>query len=64
LGADRRPTREDWLERLKQRAMKKGRELQLEFEGRFEPPRRRSQGKQAPALALLRRLGDNGKGRR
>jgi hypothetical protein len=65
LEADPRPTREDWLERLKQRAMKKGRELQLEFEGRFEPPRRRSQRKRAPALALLRRLGDtgNGKGR-
>jgi phosphatidylethanolamine/phosphatidyl-N-methylethanolamine N-methyltransferase len=62
--ADPRPSREDWLERLKQRALKKGRELQLEFEGRFDPPPRRSQRKRAPAFALLRRLGDNGKGRR
>jgi phosphatidylethanolamine/phosphatidyl-N-methylethanolamine N-methyltransferase len=60
-----RPTREDWLDRLKQRAREKGRELQLEFEGRFEPPRlRRAARKRAPALALLRRLGDGGKGRR
>jgi phosphatidylethanolamine/phosphatidyl-N-methylethanolamine N-methyltransferase len=59
-----RPTREDWLDRLKQRAREKGRELQLEFEGRFEPPRlRRAARKRAPALALLRRLGDGGKGR-
>ncbi|MEA2757889.1 MAG: phosphatidylethanolamine/phosphatidyl-N-methylethanolamine N-methyltransferase [Methylobacteriaceae bacterium] len=60
-----RPTREDWLDRLRQRAREKGRELQLEFEGRFEPPRlRRAERKRAPALALLRRLGDGGKGRR
>jgi phosphatidylethanolamine/phosphatidyl-N-methylethanolamine N-methyltransferase len=59
------PSREDWLERLKQRALKKGRELQLEFEARFDsPPLRRAQRKRAPALALLRRLGDNGKVRR
>ncbi|MBV8849986.1 MAG: hypothetical protein JOZ16_10440 [Methylobacteriaceae bacterium] len=64
LATDPRPSREDWLDRLKQRAMKKGRELQLEFEGRFEQPLRRAQRKRAPALALLRRLGDNGKGRR
>jgi phosphatidylethanolamine/phosphatidyl-N-methylethanolamine N-methyltransferase len=63
--ANPRPTREDWLERLKQRARDKGRELQLELEARFEPPHlRRNQRKRAPALALLRRLGDNGKGRR
>jgi hypothetical protein len=65
LDADPRPSREDWLERLKQRALKKGRELQLEFEGRFEPPLRRHPRKRAPAFALLRRLGENGnKGRR
>jgi phosphatidylethanolamine/phosphatidyl-N-methylethanolamine N-methyltransferase len=62
---DPRPSREDWLDRLKQRAREKGRELQLELEARFEPPSlRRAQRKRAPALALLRRLGDNGKGRR
>jgi phosphatidylethanolamine/phosphatidyl-N-methylethanolamine N-methyltransferase len=65
LDADPHPSREDWLERLKQRALKKGRELQLEFEARFDgPPLRRAQRKRAPALALLRRLGDNGKVRR
>jgi phosphatidylethanolamine/phosphatidyl-N-methylethanolamine N-methyltransferase len=65
LEANPRPTREDWLDRLKQRARDKGRELQLELEARFEPPHlRRNQRKRAPALALLRRLGDNGKGRR
>jgi phosphatidylethanolamine/phosphatidyl-N-methylethanolamine N-methyltransferase len=65
LDTDPHPSREDWLERLKQRALKKGRELQLEFEARFEgPPVRRAQRKRAPALALLRRLGDNGKVRR
>jgi phosphatidylethanolamine/phosphatidyl-N-methylethanolamine N-methyltransferase len=62
---DPRPTREDWLDRLKQRAREKGREFQLEFEARFEPPQlRRAQRKRAPAFALLRRLGDNNKGRR
>jgi phosphatidylethanolamine/phosphatidyl-N-methylethanolamine N-methyltransferase len=65
LDADPHPSREDWLDRLKQRALKKGRELQLEFEARFDgPPLRRAQRKRAPALALLRRLGDNGKVRR
>jgi phosphatidylethanolamine/phosphatidyl-N-methylethanolamine N-methyltransferase len=65
LEADPHPSREDWLDRLKQRALKKGRELQLEFEARFDgPPLRRAQRKRAPALALLRRLGDNGKVRR
>ncbi|MEA2834918.1 MAG: phosphatidylethanolamine/phosphatidyl-N-methylethanolamine N-methyltransferase [Methylobacteriaceae bacterium] len=65
LEADPHPSREDWLDRLKQRALKKGRELQLEFEARFDgPPLRRGQRKRAPALALLRRLGDNGKVRR
>jgi phosphatidylethanolamine/phosphatidyl-N-methylethanolamine N-methyltransferase len=64
-GADRRPSREDWLDRLKQRAREKSRELQLEFEARFDaPPLRRAQRKRAPALALLRRLGDNSKARR
>jgi phosphatidylethanolamine/phosphatidyl-N-methylethanolamine N-methyltransferase len=64
-SGDPRPTREDWLDRLRQRAREKGRELQLEFEARFEPPHlRRAQRKRAPALALLRRLGDSGKGRR
>ena len=62
---DLRPTREDWLARLKQRAREKGREFQLELEARFEPPQlRRAQRKRAPAFALLRRLGDNNKGRR
>jgi hypothetical protein len=62
---DPRPTREDWLDRLKQRAREKGREFQLEFEARFEAPQlRRTQRKRAPAFALLRRLGDNNKGRR
>jgi phosphatidylethanolamine/phosphatidyl-N-methylethanolamine N-methyltransferase len=62
---DPRPTREDWLDRLKQRAREKGREFQLEFEARFEPSHvRRTERKRAPALALLRRLGDNGKDRR
>jgi hypothetical protein len=64
LDVNARPSREDWLERLKQRARQKGRELQLEFEGRCEPSLRRSQRKRAPAFALLRRLGENGKGRR
>ncbi|MEA2857403.1 MAG: phosphatidylethanolamine/phosphatidyl-N-methylethanolamine N-methyltransferase [Methylobacteriaceae bacterium] len=65
ISAAPRPTREDWLDRLKQRAREKGRELQLELEARLEPPHlRRVQRKRAPALALLRRLGDNGKGRR
>jgi phosphatidylethanolamine/phosphatidyl-N-methylethanolamine N-methyltransferase len=64
-NVDLRPTREDWLDRLKQRAREKGREFQLEFEARFEPPQsRRVQRKRAPAFALLRRLGDNNKGRR
>lgn len=64
LDGDPRPSREDWLDRLTQRALKKGRELQLEFEGRFEPPLRRHPRKRAPAFALLRRFGDNGKTRR
>ena len=65
ISAAPRPTREDWLDRLKQGARAKGRELQLELEARLEPPHlRRVQRKRAPALALLRRLGDNGKGRR
>jgi phosphatidylethanolamine/phosphatidyl-N-methylethanolamine N-methyltransferase len=64
LDVGARPSREDWLERLKHRARQKGRELQLEFEGRCEPSLRRSQRKRAPAFALLRRLGENGKGRR
>jgi phosphatidylethanolamine/phosphatidyl-N-methylethanolamine N-methyltransferase len=64
-NVDPRPTREDWLDRLKQRAREKGREFQLEIEARFEAPQlRRTQRKRAPAFALLRRLGDNGKGRR
>lgn len=64
-AGDPRPTREAWLERLKQRAREKSRELQLEFEARFEAPSlRRAERKRAPALALLRRLGDGGKGRR
>jgi phosphatidylethanolamine/phosphatidyl-N-methylethanolamine N-methyltransferase len=63
-NVDPRPTREDWLDRLRQRAREKSRELQLEFEARFEPPLRRPARKRAPAFALLRRLGDNGKGRR
>jgi phosphatidylethanolamine/phosphatidyl-N-methylethanolamine N-methyltransferase len=62
---DKRPTREDWLERLKKRARDKSRELQLEFESRFDaPPFRRTERRGAPALALLRRLGENGKARR
>jgi phosphatidylethanolamine/phosphatidyl-N-methylethanolamine N-methyltransferase len=61
---DARPTREDWLDRLKQRAREKGRELQLEFEARFDqPPLRRAQRKRAPAFALLRRFAENGKAR-
>jgi phosphatidylethanolamine/phosphatidyl-N-methylethanolamine N-methyltransferase len=64
-NVDSRPTREDWLDRLKQRAREKSREFQLELEARFEPAHvRRAERKRAPALALLRRLGDNGKGRR
>ena len=64
-GSDPRPTREDWLDRLKQRAREKSREFQLELETRFEPSHlRRGARKRAPALALLRRLGDSGKGRR
>ena len=59
-----RPSREAWLERLKQRAREKTRELQLELEMRFDPPPlRQSHRKRAPALALLRRLGENGKPR-
>lgn len=59
------PTREDWLDRLKQRAREKSREFQLELEARFEAPQlRRAQRKRAPALALLRRLGENRKARR
>ncbi len=65
LGPIVRPTREAWLERLKQRAREKTRELQLDLEMRFEaPPLRRVQRRRAPALALLRRLGENGKARR
>jgi len=64
-ASDPRPTREDWLDRLKQRAREKSREFQLELETRFEPSHlRRGARKRAPALALLRRLGDSGKGRR
>ena len=60
-----RPTREDWLERLKQRARNKTRELQLEVESRLDaPPFRPRERKRAPAFALLRRLGENGKVRR
>jgi phosphatidylethanolamine/phosphatidyl-N-methylethanolamine N-methyltransferase len=60
-----RPTREAWLERLKQRAREKTRELRVELEMRFDaPPLRRAQRKRAPAVALLRRLGENGKARR
>jgi phosphatidylethanolamine/phosphatidyl-N-methylethanolamine N-methyltransferase len=59
-----RPTREDWLDRLKQRARERSREFQLEMEARFEPAQmRRAERKRAPAFALLKRLGD-GKARR